>query len=278
MRIGGSVLEHYNSPDEWIGFVKDLRYSAVLAPFDYKATSEEKKAYIECAKENNVVIAEVGAWKNPLSIDEAEKKSAIEYCINQLALADEINANCCVNIIGARGEKWDGFYRDNYSQDVYDFAVDSIRNIIDAVKPKHTFYTIEPMPWMVPDSPDSYLKLINDVDRPSFAVHMDCTNMINSPKRYLFSNEFISECFAKLGPYIKSVHIKDVIMRDKLPCCIEEVVPGAGGIDFAHVLRLCESLGKDSTAFIEHLTTYDEYKLGIRFIRRIAKEEGIEII
>ncbi len=63
------------------------------------------------------------------------------------------------------GEQWDWIYRDNYEADVYALIVDSVREIIDAVNPKRTFYTIEPMPWMVPDSPDQYLQLLKDVDR-----------------------------------------------------------------------------------------------------------------
>ena len=96
-------------------------------------------------------------------------------------------------------------------EDTYALSVDTVRQIIDAVNPKHTFYTIEPMPWMYPDSPDNYLKLIRDIDRPAFAVHMDYTNMINGLDKYFNSDDFIRECFQKLGPYIKSIHAKDII-------------------------------------------------------------------
>ena len=30
------------------------------------------------------------------------------------------------------------------------------------MKPQNTCYSLEPMPWMVPDSPDAYLTLIKD--------------------------------------------------------------------------------------------------------------------
>jgi len=43
--------------------------------------------------------------------------------------------------------------------------------IIDAVQPTRTFYTLETMPWMYPDSPQSYLRLLQAVDRRQFAVH-----------------------------------------------------------------------------------------------------------
>ena len=50
--------------------------------------------------------------------------------------------------------------------------------------------------------------------------------MINSPIRFLKSDEFIEECFTKLGPYTKSIHAKDVIMEKAFPCVIKEVMPG----------------------------------------------------
>ena len=162
------------------------------------------------------MIAEVGAWSNPVSKDEEERKKALEYCKKQLDLADRIGARCCVNIAGSRGEIWDGFYRDNYSEDTYALIVDSVREIIDDVKPKNTFYTLEPMPWMYPDSPDSYLRLIKDIDRKEFGVHLDFVNMINSPQKYLFNDKFIKECFDKLGPYIKAFMQKTLSWKTAL--------------------------------------------------------------
>lgn len=278
MRLGGGIEKPYSNPDEWIALVKDLKYSAVLSPIGYEATHEEKKVYRDYIKKYNLVLGEVGAWRNPLSTNEAERKSSMEYCKNQLALAEEMGANCCVNISGARGEQWDWIYQDNYSSEVYELIIDSVREIIDYVGPKNTFYTIEPMPWMVPDSPDKYLQLIKDVDRSRFAVHMDFTNMINNPQKYIFSTRFIQECFQKLGPYIKSIHIKDAILHQKYPCCIEEVMPGKGTIDFGNVLRLCEGLGTETTAFVEHLNTYGEYKEAVEYVRGIAKKESITIL
>lgn len=279
MRIGGSIEKAYSNPEEWIDLVRDLRYSTVLCPVNYSDSREEKRAYQECIRKNDLVLGEVGAWRNPLSTNEVERKSAMDYCKNQLALAEEMKANCCVNIVGARGEKWDGIYQDNYSAYVYELIVDSVREIIDYVKPQNTFYTVEPMPWMVPDSPEAYLQLIKDVDRSAFAVHLDFTNMINTPKRYIYSFEFINECFQMLGPYIKSIHIKDILMDAyKLPCSIEEVLPGQGSINFANVLHLCEGLGKETTVFVEHLNTYDEYKNAVSFVREVGSKEKILIL
>ena len=116
-------------------------------------------------KKADIVIAEVGAWSNPISIDDTEREAALEKCRIQLALADRIGANCCVNISGSRGPKWDGPHPDNLTDDTFDLIVESVRLIIDDVKPTRTFYALETMPWAYPEGPDSYLGLLKAIDR-----------------------------------------------------------------------------------------------------------------
>lgn len=275
MRLGGGIEKNYKNPEEWIAWVKELGYSAVLSPIDNKADATLRKDYLKAVQENDLVIGEVGVWRNCLSTKEAERKSAMDYAKAQLSLAEELSANCCVNILGSRSEIWDSFAEENYDPYIYDMAVDSIREIIDAVKPSRTFYTIEPMPWMVPDSPEEYLKLIADVDRKAFGVHLDYVNMINCPKRYVKSTAFISHCFQLLGPYIKSIHGKDVLMDRAYTTLIHEVKPGAGTLDYPRLLPLVERLGPDTTFFIEHLPDFDAYKEAARFIRLRAEEAGV---
>ncbi|HWT27317.1 MAG TPA: TIM barrel protein [Mobilitalea sp.] len=275
MRIGGDIKKGYRNPEEWIALVKEYRYSAVTTPVGHDASSEVKQAYAECAKKNNVVIGEVGIWRNLMSPDADEAKQNKEYGKARLALAEELGANCCVNIAGSRGEIWDGFYAENYDDYVYDMIVDTTREIIDSVNPKRTFFTLESMPWMLPDSPDSYLKLIKDIDRKGFAVHLDFTNMINCPQRFLKRDALIEECFSKLGPYIKSIHVKDVIMEKAYPCVIREVMPGKGVIDYRKIVRHIEKLGPETTVFVEHLDTHEEYIEAVGFVRKTAEDQHI---
>jgi len=276
MRIGGGIEKAYENPEEWYALVSELGYRAVLSPVDYKAGTKERQAYLECVRTHDLVIGEVGAWKNTIASDRAERSAALEYCKNQLALADEMGANCCVNISGSRGEIWDGFYEENYSDDTWDLVVETVRNIIDAVKPVRTFYTIESMPWMIPDSPEQYLRLIEAVDRKAFGVHLDFVNMINCPKRWVFRDAFIEECFIKLGPYIKSVHGKDAYMEHTYSTVIHETMPGKGLINFGKVAMFCENLGPDTTLFIEHLDDFESYKQASCYVREQASLAGVQ--
>lgn len=276
MRIGGGIEKAYHNPEEWVKFAKDLRYSAVLCPVDSSSDQATRREYLKAAREADLLIGEVGVWRNCLAKDEMTRKAAMDYAKAQLALADEMGANCCVNIIGSHSETaWDGFSAENYSDDFYALAVDSVREIIDAVKPTNTFYTIEPMPWVLPDSPEQYLKLIQDVDRREFAVHLDFVNMINCPERFCKSTEFVKHCFELLGPYIKSIHCKDSVMEQAYTAIIHETMPGKGTLDYKKILPLVENLGKDIPLFVEHLPDYETYRQAAAFVRAQAESVGI---
>jgi sugar phosphate isomerase/epimerase len=229
------------------------------------------------ARKANIVIAEVGAWSNPLSPDKATRQAALDTCKKSLALADNIGARCCVNIAGSRGSKWDGPHTDDLTEETFEMIVETVRKIIDSVKPTRSFYTLETMPWMYPDSADNYLQLIEAIDRKTFAVHLDPVNLVNSPQRYFKNGELIAECFTKLGPYIKSCHAKDIYLRDNLTVHLDEVRPGLGHFDYRTYLRELNQLDAEIPLMLEHLPNEEEYKLAAEYIRTVAQQEGISV-
>lgn len=277
MRLGGPVLCKYENPEEWILLLKGLGYRAAYCPVDHSAKDETVEEYAAAAKKAGIIIAEVGVWNNPLSLNDSERKTAILQNQRQLELADRIGACCCVNISGSRGEKWDSPHPDNFTEDTFALIVDTVRAIIDAVKPVHTFYTLEPMPWAYPDSPVSYLKLIRAVDRKEFAVHMDVVNMIHSPALYFRNAQFIRECFQKLGPYIKSCHLKDIRLGGNYTVHLDEAIPGTGGLDYRALLSELNKLDAEMPVMLEHLTTDEEYLVAANFVRKTAKELQCDI-
>ena len=134
MRLGGPVVGPFENPDAWAAALKELGYSAAYFPVDLDDGEEVVKGYAEAADRAGIVIAEVGAWSNPVARDDDERKKAVARCERQLALADLAGARCCVNIAGSRGETWDGPDADNLTPETFDLIVETVRGIIDAVK------------------------------------------------------------------------------------------------------------------------------------------------
>lgn len=278
IRLGAPIFGAYDDPVDWAKAHRDLGYAGAYCPVKFADPPELKQAYVKAAKDANLIFGEVGAWSNPLSRDEGERKVAFKKNSEGLALADEIGANCCVNIAGSRGQSWAGPHKDNLSDETFEMIVEIVRQIIDEVQPARTFYTLEAMPFTIPETPERYLKLIKAVDRKHFACHLDPTNMVNSPYTFYDNRSLIKNAFQTLAPYIKSCHAKDLIMRDVSVVQIEEVIPGAGSFDYVTFLNEFSKLPSDVTLMIEHLKTAAEYKQASDYIRSVGSAQGIRFI
>ena len=127
MRIGANIDLNPGDPAQWIEMLQSIQARAAVAPINCAADGEERRAYRKAAAENDIVIAEVGVWNNPLDPDDTARRSAVAYAKGQLALAEELGARCCVNVAGARGPVWDGAYAENRSKDAYALIVDTVR-------------------------------------------------------------------------------------------------------------------------------------------------------
>jgi sugar phosphate isomerase/epimerase len=275
MRLGAPLFGSFASPEEWALAHRARGYSAAFCPLGADADDATVRAWVRAAADHDIVIAEVGAWSNPISPDAAEREKALELCKTQLALADRVGARCCVNIVGSRGPVWDGPHPTNLTEEVFALAVDSTREIIDAVQPTRTYYTLETMPWVFPDCPQSYARLVAAIDRERFAVHLDPVNMVNSIYRFYDTASLLRESFALLGPHIRSCHAKDVVNTQSLTLHFDETRPGLGVMDFAVYLRELSKLDPDTPLMIEHLPSEAEYDLAAEHIRGVATAEGL---
>ena len=276
VRLGGPIFKKSDDPRELAREHRRLGYSAAYCP-ESKAEDAPRNREIERAfAAENVVIAEVGAWKNMMDPDADKRRENRQYVAQRMALAEAVGARCCVDIAGSYNPvSWYGPHPKNLSQEFFDATVENCRNIIDAVKPKRSKFTIEMMGWSVPDGPDSYLKLIKAVDRPAFGVHMDVCNGINSPTRFYRNAEFIGECFRTLGPWITSCHAKDLEWKVELNVHFAEVIPGRGSVDYQAYLRELSNLPVDAPLMLEHLKTAEEYEEGRKYIQKVAAESGV---
>jgi len=277
MRLGGPIFQKYETPAAWVTAVKAAGYRAAYCPVGTDAPGDVIDAYAAAARDADIVIAEVGAWSNPLSPDDKTRGGAIDHCKKSLRLADRIGARCCVNIAGSRGEKWDGPSPLDLTDETFDLIVKTVREIIDNVQPMRTFYTVETMPWMYPDSVDAYVDLIRAIDRPNCAVHFDPVNLINSPSRCFRNGEIIRDFVRKLGPRIRSCHAKDILLADRLTVHLDEVRPGCGNLDYRTFLLEVAALPDDMPLMLEHLPNEEEYRQAAAHIQEIAHDEGIDL-
>ncbi|MDI9496973.1 MAG: sugar phosphate isomerase/epimerase [Bacillota bacterium] len=271
MRLGGAIVDIWDSPEEWAGLALEMGYRAVFFPLDYHASDADIEAFRAAAEAHDLVIAEVGIWNNLLERDPAKQRANQERAVRQLELADHVGARCCVNISGSRSGQWDGPHPENLTPETFAEVVRITQEIIDAARPTRTFYTLEPMPWMFPHTADSYLELLAAVDRERFGCHLDFVNVINSLEKYYRNGELIDEWFRKLGPHIRSCHAKDIRLGTGLTLHLDECRPGTGQLDYPTLIRNLRTLGDDACLMLEHMSEREDYVAGMRFLNSLLQ-------
>lgn len=277
VKLGAPVFCKSDDPVELAQAHVEMGYRGGYCP---KVSLEEKDKIRDIEKAfaaKDVVIGEVSAFGfNMMARDEEERKKALETMCYRLTLADEVGALCCVNIAGFLGENVSNrIHPDNLSKVGFDLTVENIRYILDSVKPKRAKFALEMMPWIIPDSPDSFLDLINAIDHPGFGVHIDPANIINSPRRYFENGKLIEDCFTKLGRWVVSCHAKDAVILGGFTVHINEVMAGTGNLNYKTYLRCLDALPQKATLLIEHLKTPEEYKAASDYIFSVGKEIGV---
>lgn len=273
--LGGPIFLKSEDPVELAKEHRRLGYSAAYVPKVELKDSARIAALRKAFAEQNVLIAEVGAWVNMLDQDAEKRRKNREYVTERLALAEEIGALTCIDIGGSYNPKqWDGPDARNLTKEYFDATVENCRAVIDAVKPKKAKFALEMMGWSLPNDADSCLKFIKAIDRPAFAAHIDIANIINSPERFYQNKALINDTFKKLGKWIVSCHAKDVVGKD---VHFAETMPGRGGMDYVTYLQNVTALPRAVPLMLEHLRTPEEYDEARLFVMKIAKETGIPL-
>ncbi len=276
MRIGAGVGE-YKTAAEWARANVENGYGACVFPARWDAGDSVINDYMRAANDAGIVIAEVGAWSNPLDPDPAKRREAIDYNIRQLELAERVGARCCVNISGSRHpEIWMAPHKDNLTRDTFEKIVETVQEIIDAVKPRNTFYTLETMPWCYPDSLESYASLVREIDRPGFAVHFDPCNLTYTPRGYFEFDDMVMRAAMMFGRSIKSVHVKDLHFKERAGNVeITEVVAGTGGLNLQALFEAMQPL--DCPMILEHLPDAETYARAVRHVKSVMERAGIPL-
>jgi sugar phosphate isomerase/epimerase len=90
MRLGGPVFLEESSPEAWIAALQQAGYRAAVFPNLQAGSHYIPTDYAAAAHRADILIAEVGAWSNPISLEGDVRAAAIRFCQERLALADEV--------------------------------------------------------------------------------------------------------------------------------------------------------------------------------------------
>ena len=278
MRLGGPVFNAPADPEGLALAHKKLGYRAAYCPTIDLSDQDRIRDVAAAFAKHDVVLAEVGRWCNLIDPDAAKRAANLGRVTEGLALAEAVGARCCVDIAGSYNPTvWYGPHPQNLSEEFFDAAVENARKIVDAVKPRRAKFCYEMMGWALPDNADTYLRLLKAVDRPSFGVHLDPCNAINSPAKFYGNTQVLNECFDKLGPWIVSCHAKDLTWDVEMNVHFREVCIGAGTLDYTTYLKRLAALPNDVPLMIEHMKDAAEYDRCRQHLTTFGEKIGIRL-
>jgi sugar phosphate isomerase/epimerase len=102
-------------------------------------------------------------------------------------------------------------------------------------------------------SPERMLEVVEAVGSPAVRVNMDPVNFVGDLAALWDTSGVVDRCFALLGPYVVSGHVKDVYAEERLVVHLSQCVPGDGELDLHAYLRRFEEVAPDAYVFVEHL-------------------------
>ncbi len=280
IRLGGHGLPvGGEDPAAFARAHRDFGYGAAYVPAALNAgDTAQLVAFEQAFAAEDVMLAEIGIWRNLVTPDDVVRKANLDYAADKLAVADAVGANCAVSYIGSYSAGTDyAPAAANMGQEAFDAAVETVRYLLDTVKPKRAKFALEMMQYSLPDSVDSYVELIRAVDRPMFGAHFDPVNLIMTPRVYWNNGALIRECFEKLGQYVCSCHAKDITLHHQAALHLDEVQIGEGVLDYREYLIQLDRLDRDVPLLTEHLKG-DEYAVARARIFAVGDEIGVGFV
>lgn len=138
-----------------------------------------------------------------------------------------------------------GFIPENPADSLYEGTVEAIRAVAAHCHANQQYFLME----TGQETPTTMARMMRDVNLPNLAVGLDTANLI------LYGKANPVDAVDILGPHIRSVHAKDGRWPTDPSKLGDEVLIGAGLVDFQKVFAKLYRLGYSGTITIERETS-----------------------
>ena len=244
----------------------------------HELKDSELKELNEALNKYDVVVYEVGGYKNMIHPDRATREKELKELANCIEAAEKVNCPMVGTCTGSCDpDSYIGIHPDNWTEETWNLTVESVRQVLRDTAGMKAALGIEAQVTMNLDGPKSHRRLMDDVGDPRCAVNLDPVNMI-SLSNYYHTSELLNECFDLLGETILGAHAKDTyIWPDQQTVHVQEVCSGRGVMDYETYLVRLSRMDWPRTLLPEHVPA-DQLIEAAGYIRKIAAKVGVKII
>lgn len=283
MRLGGFVCAGTRADLPGICDALD-RYglSAISAPWGFEETmsDEECIAYGETARTLGMVVGEAGMWMNLLTPNSDLQDNRIAQTRAMLRKADLMGCHCIVSLVGTKDPSDAALapHPYNYSSACRTEFREVVLRILDGLELKTVRYAIEPWHNTFFYQPEDIRAFIDDIDHPSFGLHLDQMNMVNQQNFY-DTTTLINSTFDLLADKVVSVHLKDIRCDyNHMFLKWDEVTIGTGVMDYQTYLTRLAALPADTPCYCEHMAEERDYAMNFARLHHLSALAGVHFL
>ncbi len=257
--------------------------SAIIsASEEFLAMNESTAAELRAAlKEHDLVIFEVGGYRNILHTDESARQANLKHLARCLEAADRVNCKMVGTITGSRnpeGEKFSDNYAvhpDNWTLETWKLTISGIRQILKDTSGVKAVLGMEAQVTTNLDGPVAHRNLMEDVGSERVKANLDPTNMVHLLNHF-HTTALINQCFDVLGEDIFGCHAKDShVLPHSQTVHVQEVCPGRGSLDYETYLLRLSHMKWPRSLLVEHIPS-DQYGEAYAYIRKVAAKVGVK--
>ena len=248
----------------------------------HDAPDSEIRELKAALKQHDVVIFEVGGYRNLLHTDNKMRDEYIKRIAFCLEAAEKVGCPMVGTISGSRNPEGNKFadnyavHPDNWTLETWKLLMESLNRILDMTSGLKAAIGMEAQVTTNIDGPLSHLRLIEDMGSDRIKVNLDPTNMVHLYNHF-HTTELINECFDLLGENIYGCHAKDsYVLPHSQTVHVQEVCPGRGSLDYETYFVRLSRMKWARTLLPEHIPA-DQFDEAYAYLRKVAKKVGVKI-
>lgn len=241
------------------------------------ATDSQIRELQAALKQHDVEFYTIHVWTNLTHPDPETQANNIQQYIDNIGDAERVGIpNIVMHTGGADGQSQDRPNAQNWSQWLWELAVANTKKVVAATPGSKIDLCFEAVNSHNNNTPQSHVRLKEDVGSDRVKVTLDPTNMYQ-PGTFFRNTELLNTCFDLLGEDIKYAHAKDSTWTSMVPGINEGSVLGQGVQDYEVYLAQLSRMNSPRCLLIEHLRGAEMYEQSYAFLKECAANIGVKI-
>ena len=264
---------------EQIKAVRDGGYTATEGSgrdWNSRKISDSEIREIKAAcKEFDVEFYTLHVVASIIHPDPKERARIHKLHVDTIELAERLGMKYILTHTGGRSsEHKDRPHPLNHTRETWEMSVAAVKKILKDTSGSPIALAFEAVNSCNNNTPQSHLRLREDVGDERVKVTLDPANMLH-PGTIFRTTELLEQCFGLLGEEILYCHAKDKVWNEMLPH-FEGVTLGEGWMDYETYLARMSQMKYPRVLYIEHLPN-ELYPPSKKHLEETAKKIGVTI-